>query len=292
MNTSQSGGPHGKAVAAIEAFVLRARRVCAHSLASDPDALVALIKPKWHVVVDESTGKSTVTRHLPPEESVESLAARVRPLILKRDPVHWGKVLNALGLLLRDRPDTTSAMEYLQWLRGQWGGINSGSDAVRAYSVQKGRVDGEGPTSDISDNSLAFAWFYGDVVHADTARRDAARDFTVVDRFEAAVHVVARVAWLTHATLDFIKQLREQGALETDGWVFDEDVVVAVMEITREAKVFVAPVDTPQPGSLHEGLSGDWKLLTEMRTEMASPADGVEVAADDPGAKGSPDMGD
>lgn len=285
MSTSQSGDPRGKAAAALEAFVLRARRVCAHSLASDPDALEALTKPKWNIVVGERTGNATVTRHLPPEELVESLAARVRPLILQRDPVHYGKVLNALGLLLHDNPDAADALAYVQWLRGQWSAINSDSDEIRAYSIQKGRVDGEGPTSDISDNTLAFAWFYGDVVHADAARRNAASDFDVVDRFEAAVHVVARVAWLAHATLDFVEQLRDAGHLETDGWVFEEDVVVGVTEITHGANVLVAPVGTPKPESLHEDFSDQWKPLVEMRSEMAPPADGAE--ADAPGRTGA-----
>lgn len=277
MSTSQPGDPRDNAAAALEAFILRARRVRAHSLASDPDALESLTNPKWNMVVDQRTGTATVTRHLPPEELVESLAARVRPLILQRDPVHYGKVLNALGLLLRGNADAAEALAYVKWLRRRWSDINSDSDEIRAYSIQKGRVDGEGPTSDISDNSLAFAWFYGDVVHADAARRNAARDFNVVDRFEAAVHVVARIAWLAHATLNFIEQLRDAGHLETNGWVFDEDVVVGVTEITQEANVFIAPVDTPQPESVHEDFSDQWKPLAQMRSEVAPRASSAET---------------
>lgn len=287
MSPPQSADPRAKAGAALDAFVLRARRVRAHSLAADPDALEGLTKPKWHIVVDETTGAATVTRYLPPEESVESLAARVRPLILQRDPVHYGRVLNALGLLLQGNPETAAdALAYVKWLRGQWSAINSDSDESRAYSIQKGRVDGEGPTSDISDNSLAFAWFYGDVVHADAARRESARNFNVVDRFEAAVHVVARIAWLTNATLNFIEQLRDAGQLQTDDWAFEEDVVVGVTEITQEANVRVAPVGTPKPESLHEDFSDQWKPLSDMRSEfadLASPED-----ANEPGTSPSP----
>lgn len=267
-------------MSALEAFVLRARRVRAHSLAADPKALEALANPKWHIVVDETTGAATVTQHLPSEELVESLAARVRPLILQRDPVHYGKVLNALGLLLHGNPDATDAQTYVKWLRGQWSAINSDSDESRAYSIQKGRVDGAGPTSDISDNSLAFAWFYGDVVHADAARRNATREFNVVDRFEAAARVVARIAWLTLATLNFIEQLRGEGQLETDDWAFDEDVVVGVTEITREATVLVAPVGTPKPESLHEEFSDQWRPLSDMRSEIAHLASAPD--ADEP----------
>ena len=115
------------------------------------------------------------------------------------------------------------------------------------------------------------------MVHADAGRRNAARDFNVVDRFEAAVHVVARIAWLSDATLNFVEQLRVAGQLETDGWAFEEDVVVGVTEITQEANVLVAPVGTPQPESLHENFSDQWKPLSDVRSEIAHPASAADV---------------
>lgn len=244
--------------AALEAFISRARRVAEHSLARDRDGLASLTKTTWHLSVDLSTQTSTITTRLPPEESVESLAARVRPLILQDEPVHYGKALNALGYLLKDLDDSGGsgdvdrAKRYIDWLRSQWKAIDSKSEEMRAYRLEKGRVDGTAEPVVTTDNALAFAWFYGDVVHADAQRRALAADFDITDRYEAAVRVVARTAWLAYATLDFIEQLRAAGHLDLDAAVFEEPVTVAETEVTREATVYIAPVGTKPPTSIND----------------------------------------
>ena len=136
-----------------------------------------------------------------------------------------------------------------------------------------GRIDQSVEPSVASDNTLAFAWFYGDVVHADADRRRVTSAFSVIDRFEAAVFVVARVAWLTHATLNFIEQLRQADLLPLADWAFLEDVVVGVTEVTQKANVLVAPEGTPPPDSLYEAFSDDWKPLAGMRRHLADEVD-------------------
>ena len=123
---------------------------------------------------------------------------------------------------------------------------------MRAYRLEIGKVVSTEPGRVITDNSLAFAWFYGDVVHADLNRRDAAAGSDILDRYEAAVSVVARIAWLTHATLDFIEQMRAQGMVQLADGVFAEPVTVDVTEVTQQAMVYVAPEGTEPPASLRE----------------------------------------
>jgi hypothetical protein len=254
--------PRARALATLEAFVHRARRVTAHSLLTDMTSFEDLMKTTWHVTLNPSTGATTVTRRLPPEESVESLAARVRPLILQNDPVHHGKVLNALGFLLKDVDEVEDAKAYVEWLRDRWRSINSSSDEIGAYSIQKGRVDGTSRPSVIADTILAFGWFYGDVVHADEDRRRATAEFSVLDRYEAAVPVVAKAAWLAHATLDFVEQLRAAGHLAGLGDdAFTTDVVVTVTEIVEDAAVFMAPEHAAPPASLTDDFSQEWQQL-------------------------------
>jgi hypothetical protein len=186
-------------------------------------------------------------------------------LILQGDPVHHGKVLNALGFLLKDVPGTEEAKQYLKWLRGRWRGIDASSDEMRAYRVEKGLIDRSAPPSVISDNSLAFAWFYGDVVHADASRRESSANFDVTDRFEAAVPVVARAAWLAHATLDLIERLRTDGhLLQISDQVFQEAVTVEVTEITHEATVYVARPGTDAPLSVHDQFDDGWTRLEDI----------------------------
>lgn len=253
-------GVDEQARATLAAFVLRARRVGEHSLASDPVALGHLCKPSWQVTLSHVDGQATVRRTLPDEESVESLAARVRPVILQDDPVHHGKVLNALSYMLKDVPHEP-AKAYIKWLRNQWKTINSKSEEVRAYRLEKGPADRSAAPTVISDNSLAFAWFYGDVVHADTARRESSAGFSIVDRFEAAVPVVARAAWLTHATLNLIEQLMAEGVLSLPEEPLTEQVTVGVTEIIQKADVYVAPMETGPP-PVGRDLGPDWVPLT------------------------------
>jgi len=261
--------------AAVEAFVLRARRVGRNSLARDREALEKLCKPSWQMTFTEGERLAKVTRTLPPEEALESLAARVRPLILQDDPVHYSKALKALGYLLKDVEGAAEAHEYIKRLRQRWKSINSLSDEVRAYRVEVGPSDRSTPPEVMSDNSLAFAWFYGDVVHADAARRESAAAFDIVTRYEAAVHVIATVAWLAYATLHFIEQLVADGLLTLDEEAFSEPVTVEVTEITNEAEIFVGPegADPPLPGAT---LGPEWVALTEAdsrtRTATSSPA--------------------
>ena len=83
-------------IAIIDGLGLRARRILAHSMCADEDALTNLADgASWYAT--RKDGVESLRRVLPNEEILESLAARVRPLLLKRDPVHYGYVLNALG---------------------------------------------------------------------------------------------------------------------------------------------------------------------------------------------------
>ncbi len=50
---------------------------------------------------------------------------------------------------------------------------------------------------------------------------------------------MARIAWLTHATLDFIEQMRAQGMVQLADGVFAEPVTVDVTEVTQQAMVYV-----------------------------------------------------
>lgn len=87
---------------ALERFVVRARLVQEHSLAADLRVLEkhAAWEMTFSLTYDPASGKRGVTMKpaaLLPTEQVESAAARVRPLFLMSDGVHYDKVLNALG---------------------------------------------------------------------------------------------------------------------------------------------------------------------------------------------------
>ncbi|MGB7448657.1 MAG: hypothetical protein WA892_05965 [Ornithinimicrobium sp.] len=62
-------------------FVVRARRVAAHPLARDHEALLVLAQDSFTLTLSPGH-PAKMRRTLPPEELFESLAARARPVIL------------------------------------------------------------------------------------------------------------------------------------------------------------------------------------------------------------------
>jgi hypothetical protein len=101
-------------------------------------------------------GSVTVRRSLPADEEVfESLAARVRPLTLDREPIYYQKVLGALRRLLRAAESTTAQhVEQLDQLAAAWRAIALGRQS-QSYAMRTEDLDGSNATDLVSDNELA-----------------------------------------------------------------------------------------------------------------------------------------
>lgn len=175
-------------MAAVEAFVIRARRITAHSLAQEPKVLLDLSRSPFTFVF-QPDGTARLRQEYPPEEQLESFVARVRPVMLDRDPVYLPTVLKALEYLLQGRPEL---QKTCQALRRQWSKVDPRNGKLAAYRVEHGRT-GEADISVASDSELALAWLYGDVIHADPTRRAAAGDISIDERYRSAAIAVARI---------------------------------------------------------------------------------------------------
>ena len=246
--------------ACLEFFVLRARRVELHSLAADQEQIV-----RWatHQMTMEGTasGRTWLVQRLPREELLESLAARVRPFILQRDPIHYGKVLTAIGYLLNPE-DRETAKPTIDQLRKMWRQVNPDSRQLRAYSAQVTET-GTGETSDaLSSDRLAFAWIYGDTIHADPARQAEAERFGIQERYRAAVGIIAELVINTVATLNVVRALNAGGKLTLTEDVFEREVIVTETESRQEAQFFIADQDTPPPLQLTNEPGPGWRRLT------------------------------
>jgi hypothetical protein len=234
----------------LEAFVLRARRVAQHSLAADPEVLLDLAKGKSTLEHEHATGKKFLTRSLPEEEVVESAAARVRPILLSSEPVHWGKALKAISFLGRGKNGFDD--EAVRDLKEVWKRVQPGEGAARAYTLLRQGKPDEAVVA-ATDNVLGLSWFYGDVVHADTDRRAAGVAFGINERYRAAVMLVAIAMVTTKMTLNLILKMRKDGILDMPDGPFEEDVVVSETEVRQETEFFVGPVGTPLPTSPFSG---------------------------------------
>ncbi|TDO44178.1 hypothetical protein EV651_1392 [Kribbella sp. VKM Ac-2571] len=238
--SNDASSVNDRSVAVVEAFVIRARRVAAHSLASE--ALRDLSRGLF-TVTPEPDGLTRIQTKFPPEEQMESLAARVRPVILDRDPIYLQKVLNALSYLVRQRPDY---MAVCQQLKDRWREIDPRDGQLAGYLVQ--HVDtSEGTSSTASDSVLALAWLYGDVVHADTERQASAGSISIDERYRSAAHLVSRIAVLLLDTFGFIMYLRKEGVVELRDSVFKQPVVVKEPNRNELGRLWMAPVGTDVP---------------------------------------------
>ncbi|MCT1353205.1 MULTISPECIES: hypothetical protein [Gordonia] len=158
--------PQSTPQAVIEGFLLRVRRIMAHSLIREQADLMARLHDgtvQISVTRNVKTGDEShrIKIEYPPEEAMESLASRVRPLVLAREPIYCVKVLDALEEVV----GTDALDEEIDpdWWRDSWRTIIDGSGEAQAYLV--GTASGQ-----ITDRKLMYAWIYGDLVHATTPR--------------------------------------------------------------------------------------------------------------------------
>lgn len=256
----------------LSAFVLRARRVEAHSMYQDPEMVQRVGRVQFRV--EKDADGVWLVQNLPPEEVVESAAARLRPLILQEEDAHHGKMINALkrflrGVALPDVPGgpPTDSSIFLSGLKAEWAEFDSNGRTAQAYSVQSRRASDDQTSEILADNVLAFAWIYGDVVHGDAERLRETEQHGVNERFRAAAPLVCRLMEMTVATLHAIEWLRLHGLLPLlPDVVFDREVVVANSTFRQKADVFMAPPGTEMPLELTSTdgpprLGPEWQQL-------------------------------
>lgn len=268
----------------LRAFVLRARRIRAHSLSKDAAPLQKFLNPTMTIQLNPETGETTLTWNLPPEEQVESAAARVRPLILNDEDTYHAKVMNAISYFANKAKLPEVNIESIRVLKQQWAKVNPKAESNGYYEVRVQMNDD--PETQIGDNALAFSWIYGDVVHADPERRAQGQIFGVDERYRAAVPVVVRLLMLAMTTLTFIETLHANGTIPDLGNVFDEDVVYDEAKSAVKTHVYVAEYgddgSLPEAPAMGEEFGEGWKSFQEVFGAHAPSqvAEGGEPAAE------------
>lgn len=230
-------------LAVLKRFVIRARRVEEHSLAEDRALLHdwASAKMQYRQVEGEPTG--TLRWQLPPEEPLDSLAARCRPFILQNDEVYWHKVLSAVGYFLRDR-DADDLAAHVQSQRSAWRRLDKDSPDDLGYLSQAGR-GGHGLGEPINSKTLAYAWLYGDLVHADDHAPERIGEHDIDDRYQAGAIFIARVATHVIASLHLVRALQQRGLVDLPEEIFTQRVTA---KPDRELTIFqgiMGPAGTP-----------------------------------------------
>lgn len=189
----------------LKAFVLRARRVESHSLLADLPAFIRWAHGSANLTMTGGAGEMRF--NLPNEELFESLAARVRPLLLEEDGLHFGRVLAALGAFGRGDDDVMAKRDVL---RSAW----ERATGPTPIGFQIGEAVDGAPL--IADVSLAHAWLYGDLVHAKPNVPAAVLRSSLDQRYLAAVLIYGQAALATVATLNVVRLAAERGLVELD----------------------------------------------------------------------------
>ncbi|MEU3490650.1 hypothetical protein [Streptomyces massasporeus] len=242
----------------LEAYVVRARRVEEHSLAADWDALVALTQMKIKVCFND--GEVRIRYELPPEELVESAAARLRPILLEQEDCFHMKALAALGYFCRTSPQDT---EWIRAARDEWRTrVNPSTREDAGYWVMVANT-ATGEDHDLDAHRLAMAWIYGDVVHHDPERRQEGDAFGLLDRFRAAAPLVAWSMVGTIELLNYIRALYEAGLLQLRQEVFDERVPLKSTVWEETAEVFYAPAGAEPPTLASVPMPEGWLPLSK-----------------------------
>ena len=241
----------------VQRFVIRARRVLAHSLVrNDLDLLNEVARGSFKLVIETNreTGESThrLKIKLPPEESFESLAARLRPFTIGKEAVYWSSVLDALEKLLSK--ETLETTVDIQSLRDQWSEVVEGSKVAQTYYFMT-------DNGMLTDVQLADRWLNSDSLHTEPIQSAVGQDTTLNERYRAAAGVWARIGACMEHTFRIIDYLVHVGLLELDRSAFTRPVV-ADSEIDQPTTAYCAPVGAaPMPTNMDELDLSQWTLV-------------------------------
>jgi hypothetical protein len=275
----------------IEAFVIRARRIEAHSLVRNAAVLADHAENRFDVRL-HTDGTTRLVHRLPPDEEIfESLAARVRPLILKQESIYHYAVTKALKRLLDTSSDPNAEQHRgeLNDLRDAWKATASGETY---HLVQWTEADDPLNLTPVSNVLLAEAWMYIDLVHADPDEtRRAALGYSMRTRYVAAVRYYCQIAQLAVRTLRYVEKLRDAGLAVLENPAWEREIVVG-SEVVEEATLYIAPIGTePAAGDYSEEPGEHWKKFTAIEAFRQDPtkrlrvvlsrADGSQVASYD-----------
>jgi hypothetical protein len=240
----------------------------AHSLVREQTKLLedsAAGNFQLRILVNKETSESEVRLmiELPPEEAFESFAARVRTFTIRKEPVYWELVLDALERLVS--PQTLAEIIDVDDLREHWSTVGEGAKMAQAYYVmtEKGKL---------SDVELADLWLNSDALHTQLIQSPAGKELSLNQRFQAAAGVYSRIGACVNATYNVIAQSVREGLLELDPEVFTVPVL-SKMSVDFQAKAYSSEVGAELPTDLSNLDPKIWRPLHD-DIELLDPEEG------------------
>ncbi|WP_288766349.1 hypothetical protein [uncultured Varibaculum sp.] len=226
---------------AIERFVIRARRVEAHSLVKSGD-IERYETPRITYTVFES-GNVNIRYHVcPDEEAVESLAGRLRPFIVRSEKIYLLKVVNAIYEQIPIAGLTEKEAEALESIKNWFIHRHEKKDSER-YGIQLISQEDAFSTKLLSDALLAESWIYTDTVHADPKDgKEEGLKLSYSDRYRAASCFFCEFACKVISLLNLVRRLATRNLLEVPDAVWNEAVTYAEAEESDQEQIVSCPV--------------------------------------------------
>jgi hypothetical protein len=199
---------------------------------------------KIKFVLNPATGERTASMSpvdLIPTEQLESAAARVRPIFLKKDKVHYDSVLDAVSAVLKGRSEAKALLAKVRELRSCFRQADPDYPSGQPKSSWAGGA--------LSNKQLSGAWLYGHLLHEDAVRRSYSGQMPLEGMYLSAMRTVCSELLATVETLHLIEQLQVRGWIELPEGVFTDEVTVTASSWVQPGVVraYTAPVGTALP---------------------------------------------
>lgn len=207
----------------LERFILRARRIKAHSLVQS-ERISCYLNPSFRLV--QASEGYRMEFSFPDEERFESLVARVRPLLLSRESVHLPKVFKSLNKLVPPSAQTEEQKHVITNIQDQFNSL--------VGERNKGKAEGDCSSQAddwLSDSLLAETWLYKDLAHCDLEGEKRRGEKTPYEyRMFSALSYYCRVALFSLYLLDLLREMANSGQLILSDSVWSESVVLVEVQ--------------------------------------------------------------
>lgn len=198
-----------EAIKTLERFVIRARRIEAHSLVKS-QKIKELAQPNYTMHFNDSSVSLRLNSRPEDEEVFESLAARIRPCIVDSEPIQLEKVVAAIRILTSGITLSEKQFKLLDdvnvWCKKHI--------APHSYAPISSHEEIEKLDSDnialASDTLLGLGWYYADLVHADPKQeKEVALEFPYDFRYNQGVLLVSYLTLIICSLLNLIRDIND-----------------------------------------------------------------------------------
>ncbi len=268
-----------EAIDTLERFVVRARRVEAHSLVKS-QKVREFVHPKYALVFNGSSISMRLDSRPEDEEVFESLAARIRPCIVDSEPIQLEKVVAAICILTENIELTERQLKLLNSVNAWYEEhLAPHSYAPIASHEEIGKL-GSDEITPASDTLLGLGWYYADLVHADPKQeKEATLEFPYDARYNQGVLLVSYLALVICSLLKLIREINGSHdlGLSADVWITQVTAGGGPYEVGVGA-AYVGPAGSvPEQGASIDQMSGFKKLDLVTARRMQCPSCAVDA---------------